>query len=322
MRPQRRPGMTPLRLASRGYWHKGTWRLQFTNFRQLEVKCCEAPIGSAGVRRRRRQSLSARVGRCGAAGLARGIRRRRQAGRWKGCRSIPPSLPTPIATFPIPGAPAFSPIASLRPAAGISGCMLGARTEPSDLGPPGRWLADAPDVRTALSGFEQLQSANSHGAVFYLRRAAPDFILGYGVYDGTATAHEQAYTLAMASAFAHFAARDGRRRPAVRSAFLLSPPQGHRALRRPLRRAGSIRPVRNRPRLYAGRDAGARSSGSKTANFDFWRKKALEAAPPHRSSLDGQRPARAAAVAAGQQGLRAGSRRDAENRRQNARPPP
>lgn len=159
------------------------------------------------------------------------------------------------------------------------GLMLGARTEPSYLGPAGRWLADAPDVRTALSGFEQLQSTNSHGAVFYLRRAAPDFILGYGVYDSTATAHEQAYTLAMSSALNILRKlTDGVAQP---SEVLFS-------FRRPKDIAPYVAhfgaPVRfdqyETGLVFTPAAMQTPISGAKTADFEFWRKRALEAAPP------------------------------------------
>jgi AraC-like DNA-binding protein len=156
--------------------------------------------------------------------------------------------------------------------------MLGARTEPFDLGPPGHWLADAPDVRSALAGFQQLQGTNSRGAVFYLRRAKPDFILGYGVYDGTATAHAQAYALAMAAAFSVLRRVTG---------GVAEPSEVLFSFRRPKDVAPYIAlfgvPVQfdqyETGLVFTPAAMQAPVLGSKSANLDFWRKKALEIAP-------------------------------------------
>ena len=158
------------------------------------------------------------------------------------------------------------------------GLMLGARTVPLDLGPPGLWLADAPDIRTALAGFEQLQGANSRGAVFYLRRAAPDFILGYGVYDGTATAHAQAYAQAMAAVFNILRRISG---------GVAKPSEVLFSFRRP-KDVAPYASLFGAPVQFDQYETGLVFTpgalqtpipGSKTANFEFWRRKALEIAP-------------------------------------------
>lgn len=157
--------------------------------------------------------------------------------------------------------------------------MLGARMTPAMVGPPGRWLAEAPDLQTALSGFQLLQGANSRGAMYYLRRAAPDFIFGYGVYDGAAIAHDQAYAAAMASAFNILRlVSDGAVRP---SEVLFS-------FRRP-EDASPYFSLFGAPVRFDQYKSGlvfAESmmrapiaAGSKAADFDFWRKKTMEISP-------------------------------------------
>lgn len=78
------------------------------------------------------------------------------------------------------------------------GLLLGSRNDHRSLGAPGRLMANSPDLGSALSAFCGLQDRNSRGAAVYLRRAGDHFVLGYGVYDPAAVAHEQINALALA----------------------------------------------------------------------------------------------------------------------------
>ncbi len=94
----------------------------------------------------------------------------------------------------------------LRRSARLTGCetfgiRLGARYDHRCLGAPGRWMQTAPDLQTALSGFVELQHANSRGASVYLHRYGDAVLFGYGVYERRAVAHEQIYGMIEALAF-------------------------------------------------------------------------------------------------------------------------
>jgi AraC-like DNA-binding protein len=158
------------------------------------------------------------------------------------------------------------------------GLLLGTRTDYRALGPPGQWIANAPDLQTAITGFEALQSLNSRGATVYLRRAGSDFILGYGAYDHTAAPHEQAYAMSVGmSASVIKSVTGGVARP---SEVLFS-------FRRPKNVAPYLSffdaPVRfdqyETGLILSERALKAPIIGSKIANFAFWRAKALELAP-------------------------------------------
>lgn len=165
--------------------------------------------------------------------------------------------------------------ASRRPHFGL---LLGARASALNLGAPGRWLADAPDLLTAITGFQSLQPTNSRGAAVYLRRAGEDYILGYGVYDRTAAAVEQAYayTLALAFNIVRELTGEAARPSEVMFSFRRPADASHYAalFGAPVRfdqfESGLVLPAAALK---------APIPGSKVANFDFWRAKALEIAP-------------------------------------------
>lgn len=165
--------------------------------------------------------------------------------------------------------------ASRRPHFGL---LLGARASARNLGAPGRWLSDAPDLLTAITGFQSLQPTNSRGAAVYLRRAGEDYVLGYGVYDRTAAAIEQAYAYTLALAFntVRELAGEAARPSEVMFSF---------------RRPADVRPyvaLFGAPVRFDQIESGlvlpaaalkVPIPGSKVAHFAFWRAKALEIAP-------------------------------------------
>ncbi len=75
------------------------------------------------------------------------------------------------------------------------GLLLGARFDHRCLGFPGQWMANAPDLGSALSGFIELQNGNSRGGSAYFRRSGDCWVFGYGVYEPKAVAQEQIYPL-------------------------------------------------------------------------------------------------------------------------------
>jgi AraC-like DNA-binding protein len=81
------------------------------------------------------------------------------------------------------------------------GLSLGSRHDHRILGVAGEWLRRAPDLATALSGWVTLQPAASRGAVVYLHRMDDSVLLGYGIYDRDAVAHEQIYAFSVAVGF-------------------------------------------------------------------------------------------------------------------------
>ena len=106
----------------------------------------------------------------------------------------------------------------------------------------------------------------------------PDFILGYGVYDGTATAHDQAYAMAMMAAFNVLR---------LLSNGAVQPSEVLFAFRRP----NDIKPYASHfgapvrfdqyetGLVFSRRVMRAPISGAKSADLAFWRKKAIENAP-------------------------------------------
>ncbi len=93
----------------------------------------------------------------------------------------------------------------LEAAAAKSGCphfglLLGARFDHRCMGAAGEWMANAPTLGAALTGFITLQSTATRGATSYLHRHGADVILGYGAYDRSALGHTQIYACVMAVA--------------------------------------------------------------------------------------------------------------------------
>ncbi|MCX7299055.1 MAG: AraC family transcriptional regulator ligand-binding domain-containing protein [Rhodobacterales bacterium] len=84
----------------------------------------------------------------------------------------------------------------------LSGCphfgvLLGSRFDHRALAVAGAWMAQAPDLGSALSGFVLLQYFNSRGASAYLHPMGDKVIFGYGIYERQAVARDQIYSLAL-----------------------------------------------------------------------------------------------------------------------------
>lgn len=75
------------------------------------------------------------------------------------------------------------------------GLLLGARFDHHCLGFPGQWMANAPDLRSALSGFIELQNGNSRGGSAYFHRSGDFWVFGYGIYEARTVGQEQIYPL-------------------------------------------------------------------------------------------------------------------------------
>jgi AraC-like DNA-binding protein len=73
------------------------------------------------------------------------------------------------------------------------GLRLGSRFDHRCMGLAGRWMANAPTLGAALSGFIELQASATRGATAYLHRTGEHYILGYGAYDRSALGHIQNY---------------------------------------------------------------------------------------------------------------------------------
>jgi AraC-like DNA-binding protein len=80
------------------------------------------------------------------------------------------------------------------------GLQLGARADHRDLGLAGQLLAHAPHLEAAFSTFVAAQQTNSRGASVYLHGSGEHWVLGYGIYEPQAVAHQQVYALIMAMA--------------------------------------------------------------------------------------------------------------------------
>ncbi|MCF1709977.1 AraC family transcriptional regulator [Tabrizicola sp. J26] len=91
-------------------------------------------------------------------------------------------------------------------AAELTGCphiglLLGSRFDHRCMGLAGRWMANAPTLEAALTGFIALQSSATRGATAYLHRTGEDYILGYGAFDRSALGYVQNYATVMPVAF-------------------------------------------------------------------------------------------------------------------------
>jgi AraC-like DNA-binding protein len=74
------------------------------------------------------------------------------------------------------------------------GLRLGSRFDHRCMGLAGQWMANAPTLGAALSGFIELQSSATRGATAYLHKTGEHYILGYGAYDRSALGYVQNYT--------------------------------------------------------------------------------------------------------------------------------
>lgn len=117
-------------------------------------------------------------------------------------------LPIAVSQFDDPEArvPYWATGALLDRSAALTGCahlglLLGSRYDHTILGVVGEWLQTAPDLATALAGFTILQATASRGGVAYLQRMEDSVILGYGIYDRQAVAHDQIYPFATVVGF-------------------------------------------------------------------------------------------------------------------------
>lgn len=77
------------------------------------------------------------------------------------------------------------------------GLLLGSRTDHRILSIAGQWMATAPDLGSAMSGFVSLQHSNSRGASSFLHSKGDAIMFGYGIYDRDVVARDQVYTVAM-----------------------------------------------------------------------------------------------------------------------------
>lgn len=75
------------------------------------------------------------------------------------------------------------------------GLLLGSRYDHRALGFAGEWMANAPDLGAALTGFVTLQDGNSRGASVYLHRLRDCWVLGYGIYEPSTIGRDQIYLL-------------------------------------------------------------------------------------------------------------------------------
>jgi AraC-like DNA-binding protein len=80
------------------------------------------------------------------------------------------------------------------------GLLLGSRFDHRCMGAAGQWMANAPTLEAALTGFIALQPTATRGATAYLHRYGDDVILGYGAYDHAALGHTQIYACVTAVA--------------------------------------------------------------------------------------------------------------------------
>ena len=78
------------------------------------------------------------------------------------------------------------------------GMVLGKRQSLAALGPLGEVLRHAATLGEAISDFATFQIGNSTGGAVYLMKADRDVILGYGVYDASASVTNQIYDLVLA----------------------------------------------------------------------------------------------------------------------------
>lgn len=88
----------------------------------------------------------------------------------------------------------------LERAAAMTGCphlglLLGSRFDHRCMGLAGKWMASAPDLESALTGFIELQSSATRGATAYLHRNGEHYIFGYGAYDRSALGYVQNYAM-------------------------------------------------------------------------------------------------------------------------------
>jgi AraC-like DNA-binding protein len=91
-------------------------------------------------------------------------------------------------------------------AAELTGCphlglMLGSRFDHRCMGLAGKWMANAPTLEAALTGFIELQSSATLGATAYLHRTGEHSIIGYGAYDRSALGYTQNYATVIPVAF-------------------------------------------------------------------------------------------------------------------------
>ncbi len=77
------------------------------------------------------------------------------------------------------------------------GVLLGSRFDHRILSIAGAWMAQAPDLGSAISGFVSLQQFNSRGASSYLHAMGDRVIFGYGIYDRQAVARDQIYAASL-----------------------------------------------------------------------------------------------------------------------------
>lgn len=88
----------------------------------------------------------------------------------------------------------------LERAAALTGCphlglLLGSRFDHRCMGLAGKWMANAPDLESALTGFIELQSSATRGATAYLHRNGEHYIFGYGAFDRSALGYVQNYAM-------------------------------------------------------------------------------------------------------------------------------
>ena len=81
------------------------------------------------------------------------------------------------------------------------GLRLGSRFDHRCMGLAGRWMANAPTLGAALTGFVELQSSATRGATAYLHRTGEHYILGYGAFDRSPLGYVQNYMTVMPVAF-------------------------------------------------------------------------------------------------------------------------